>query len=229
MKRAMLLLCLGGIAAPAWQPDLNMIRRLFEESLARRQKEFGDADPRTAQAARDLGNFLATLPDRPAARRALADAIRMDEKAFGGAAAQTLEDAASLAAISPPAEAQALLRRAAESTDATIAGPALTSLAGLRKAAGDRTGAAALLKRAVGKAEAVDGKDGPTVALVLKELAFVADPAEAVAALERALSIDRQALGPRDAQTLNDVHRLAALLRQIGRGGEAAQLEQQFK
>lgn len=225
----LVLVAMAALCAPAYQPDNAAIRRLFEESLARKQQEFGSADPRTAQAARDLGNFLLTLHDTAAAQKALTDAIAMDEKAFGESAAQTLEDVAALAAISPPLKAQPLLKRACESPDPIVAGPALTSLASMRAAAGDRAGAAALLKRAVEKAEMVDGKSGPTVALVLNQLALVVDAREAIPFLERALDIDRQALGPQSAQTIQDVRRLAALLRQTGRAAEAAQLEARFK
>lgn len=206
-----------------------MLRRLFEESLARRQKEFGGTDPRTAQAARDLGGFLLTIKDAPGARRAFADAVRIDEKAFGESAPQTLEDVASLASIAPPAEAQPLLRRAAESSDPMVAGPALTSLAALRQAAGDRSGAADLLRRAVEKAEVVAGKNSPTVALILNQLAVVVGPADAIPVLTRALAIDRQAFGPKHPRTLRDARQLAAMLRQAGRVAEAAELERQFQ
>ena len=94
------------------------------------------------------------------ARRALAEAVRVDEKALGATSPQTLEDVSALAAISPPAEAAPLLRRAAESPNPAIAGPALLTLAAMRKAAGDQAGAAVLLRRALEKAEMVSGKDG---------------------------------------------------------------------
>jgi hypothetical protein len=215
--------------AHAFQPDTAVLRRLFEESFARKQHEFGNADRRTAQAARDLGGFLLTLHDTPGASKALTDALAIDEKAFGDSAAQTLEDAATLASVSPPAKAQVLLRRACESPDPTVAGPALTSLATIRIGAGDRAGAAALLTRAVEKAEQIDGKTGTVVALVLNQLASVVDAKEAVPVLQRALDIDKQALGPQHPQTLQDVRRLSTALRQTGRIAEAAQLEAQFK
>jgi hypothetical protein len=44
--------------ALALQPDSAMLRQIFEDSLARRQLEFGANDARTAQAGRDLGLFL---------------------------------------------------------------------------------------------------------------------------------------------------------------------------
>jgi tetratricopeptide (TPR) repeat protein len=232
MRRVLVLvisLFLAGLLMPAFQPDIGMIRRLFEESLARKEREYGGADPRTAQAARDLGNFLLALHDAPAARVALAEAVRMDEATFGAGASQTLADVAALASVSPPTEAQTLLRRSAESPDPMVAGPALTSLAALRRAAGDRAGAAAALARALEKAELAGGKDSLTVALVLSELVAVVDAKDAVPLLERALTIDQRTLGPGDAQTLQTVRRLAALLRQTGRASRAAELEQQFK
>ena len=214
--------------AAAFQPDPVLLRRLFEDNLARRQHEFGDTDPRTAQAARDLGHFLQRASDLPAARRALAEAVRIDDKALGPTAPATLEDVADLAAISPAARAAPLFARAAESPDPTVAGPALSSLAALRKSAGDRTGAAALLRRAVTKAEAIEGPNGQTVALVLNALAAVTPTEEAIAALERALAIDARLLGPRGARTLQDARSLAALLRAAGRSADAAVLERQY-
>jgi len=216
-------------AALAFQPDPAMLRKMFEESLARRETSYGDADARTAQAARDLGLFLFRAGDTPAARRAMTNAVRLDERALGAKAPQTLEDAATLASVSPPADAEPLLRRAMESPDPMVAGPALTSLAEIRKAAGDRAGAAALLRRALEKVELVDGKDGLTTALVLNALALVTLPNESVPLLQRALAIHRQQLGPQSAQTIGDVRRLAGLLRATGRAPEASQLEHEFR
>lgn len=212
----------------AFQPDIVIVRRVFEEALARRQREFGDSDIRTAQAARDLGLFLQSIGDTAGARRALQQAVRIDEKTAGPEAESTLQDLGDLASISPPAAAAPLLLRASKSSDPTVAGPALSALAGIRKAAGDRAGAADLLRQAIVRAEAVDGKDGPMVALVLNSLAAVAEPEEAAAALRRALEIDGKAFGPKHARTMQDVHALANLLRRLGRAGEAAALEREF-
>jgi tetratricopeptide (TPR) repeat protein len=185
-------------------------------------------DLRTAQAARDLGLFLERASDLPGARKALAEAIRIDEKVLGVTAPETLADVGDLATILPAAQAAPLLARAAESRDPAVAGPALSAWAEICKAAGDRAGAASLLRRAVTKAEAVDGKNGPMVALVLNALAAVAQPEEAIGALGRALEIDRKVLAPQNGQTLQDVRSLAGLLRRSGRATEAAALEHQF-
>lgn len=203
----------------AFQPDMGAIRKLFEDALARRQHDYGDADARTAQAARDLGLFLCRSGDQASARRAMANAVRLDEKALGADASQTLEDVATLASVSPAAEAEPLLKRAAESPDAMVAGPALTTLAGMRKASGDTGAAAALLRRAVEKADSLD-KDGVTVALILTLLAQVSPAKEAVPLLQRALAIDRAKLGPQDSRTLQVARELAAMQLAVGQKNE---------
>jgi hypothetical protein len=225
---ALFYICAAPVAQ-AFQPDSAALRKLFEDALARRQQAYGDADARTAQAARDLGLFLYRSADKPSARRAMANAVRFDEKALGPSTPQTLEDIATLASISPPQEADPLLRRAAESPDPSIAGPALTSLAAMRKAAGDAAAAATLLRRAVEKAEAAEGKDSVTVALVLNVLAQVVPAKEAFPLLQRALAIEERQLGAQNQQTIEDARKLANMLRAAGQPDEAAKLDRQFK
>jgi tetratricopeptide (TPR) repeat protein len=205
----------------AFQPDPAMLRRIFEEALKRRTQEFGRNDSHTAQASRDLGLFLQRNGDTAGARRVLAETVAIDDAVFGKGAAQTLEDVSALAAISPPAIAGPLLLRAAESPDASVAGPALSSLADLRATAGDRPGAAAYLRRALEKAEAVDGKDGTIVALLLNALALDVEPKEGAAYLERALQIDRTQLGDRDPNTIVTEVNLSRLWLAIGRRDDA--------
>src|SRR5258707_400796 len=115
------------LVALALQPDPAMIRRLFEEALARREKEYGAADPRTAQAASDLGMYLAQQGNAADARLALAKAVRIDEAAMGAAALQTLSDVAELAAISASPDAESLWRPRAGWADATPASRALAA------------------------------------------------------------------------------------------------------
>jgi tetratricopeptide (TPR) repeat protein len=210
-------------AAPvrAFQPDRTVLRQMFEESLKRRKQEFGQNDSHTAQAARDLGLFLQRNGDAAAARRALTETVAIDEAVFGKTASETLEDVSALAAVSPPALAVPLLRRAAESSDPGVAGPALSSLADLRTAAGDRAGAAAYLRLALEKAEAVDEKDGVIVALILNTLALDVEPKVGVAFLERALRIDRVKLGERDEGTILTEVNLSRVLLAAGRVDDA--------
>src|SRR5689334_14009453 len=240
---------MSGAVAHAFQPDRAMLRAMFEEALKRRIEEFGRNDSHTAQASRDLGLFLERNGDVAAARRVLAETVALDEAVFGKSAPQTLEDVSALAAISPAPLAGPLLQRAAESTDPIVAGPALSSLAELRTAAGDRAGAAAYLRRALEKAEAVDGKDGPTVALILNALALDVAPEEGIPYLERALQIDQKQFGERhpatiltavnlskllraarrfDVRTRGIAQELAALLRRNGKPAEAAELDRTF-
>src|SRR5215471_21835057 len=110
------------------QPDPATLHRIFEDALARRERQYGLADARTAQAARDLGMFLTRQGDAGAARTALAEAVRIDEQIAGVDAADTLRDIADLAAVSPPREADGLWRRAAEASDPAIAVRALLTL-----------------------------------------------------------------------------------------------------
>ena len=166
------------------------------------------SDSRTAQAARDLGLFLRANGDTAAARRALAQALHIDEAALGNSAAQTLDDAASLASVSPPAAAEPLLRRAGESHDPVVAGQALSTLGGLRKSAGDFAGAVECFHRALAKAEQADGPDGATAELLLKIL------------------LTMEKVGSPEATA--DVRTLAELYRKTGRAKEAALWEQRF-
>lgn len=219
--RALILCFLLTWPALAFQPDRAMLRRMFEESLTRRKQEYGRNHAHTAQAARDLGLFLERNGEILAARRALTETVAIDESVFGKSAPQTLEDVSALASISPPALAGPLLRRAAESSDPSVAGPALSSLAELRAGAGDRSGAAAYLRRAVEKAEAVDGKEGSIVALLLNTLALNVDPKEGIAHLERALRINRANFGEQDAQTVLTEVSLSGLLLASGRVDDA--------
>src|SRR5579863_4657574 len=159
------------LAAFVMQPDPAVLRRLFEEALARREQQYGMSDARTAQAARDLGMFLGRQGDTRAARTALAEAVRVDEAAFGSSAAGTLSDVAELASVSTPAEAAPLWLRAAESADGKTAVRALIALGDARASGGDRPGAAALYRRALTKQETVSGRDSEPVALCLNALA----------------------------------------------------------
>jgi hypothetical protein len=88
------------------QPDPAMLRRIFEDALARREKQYGTSDARTAQAARDLGLYLAREGDASGAKTALAEAVKVDEAVFGPAASQTMADVAELAAVSKGVEAR---------------------------------------------------------------------------------------------------------------------------
>jgi tetratricopeptide (TPR) repeat protein len=211
----------GIFVALAMQPDPAMLRRLFEEALARREKQYGMSDAHTAQAARDLGMFLARQNDAQGARTALAEAVRIDEAAFGSGGPQTLSDVAELAAVEPSAEAEPLWRRAAESKDPRIAARALEALGALHAAGGDRAGAAELYRRALPKEEAAAGKESVTVAVCLNALAQLVDVKDGIPMLTRALEIDRRVLGVRHPETATTEANLAGLLVNADRNDEA--------
>ena len=211
---------LGILTALALQPDPAALRRLFEEGLQRRRQEYGASDARTAQAARDLGLFLAGQKDAAGAQAALSEALLIDEKLFGPGGAQALADAADLAAVSPPAQAGPLWQRAAGSADPRVAARSLEALGASYAAAGDRTGAAGFYRRALAKEEATGGKDRARVAVVLSALAQLVDLPEGITLLRRALVINRRALGARHPETATTEANLAGILLNAGRPGE---------
>ena len=228
MFRKFYLLVLGSaiLAAPvptvlALQPSTAMLRRLFEQELAHRKQEYGDLDARTAQAARDLGMFLGMQGDAAGAQHALAEAVRIDEKAFGSLAPQTIADVAELAGVSPAGQAEPLWRRAAGGPDAAIAARALATLGQMRANSGDTAEAGKLYRQALAKEEAASGPDSLRSAVRLSALARVVSASEGVGLLERALAIDRRRLGARHPQTAAVAANLAELLLASKRVDEA--------
>jgi tetratricopeptide (TPR) repeat protein len=204
-------------AALALQPDPAAIRRLFEDALQRRERLYGPVDARTAQAARDLGMFLAGQGNAADARAPLAQAVRIDETAMGPHAPQTLADAAELAAVSPPSAAELLWKRVAAAREPALAARALAALGDLHARAGDRNGAASFFRQAMAMQESASGKDSAPVALRLNALAHFVPPAEAIAMLERALAIDRRTLGSRHPEAASTEANLAGMLLNAGR------------
>ena len=228
MFRKFYLLVLGSalLATPvptalALQPSPAMLRRLFEQELAHRKQEYGDLDARTAQAARDLGMFLGIQGDAAGAQHALAEAVRIDEKAFGPLAPQTIADVAELAGVSPVGQAEPLWRRAAGGPDAAIAARALATLGQMRANSGDTAEAGKFYRQALAKEEAASGPDSLRSAVRLSALARVVSASEGVGLLERALAIDRRRLGARHPQTATVATNLAELLLASKRVDEA--------
>jgi tetratricopeptide (TPR) repeat protein len=218
-----LLLSFGVVlSALAWQPSAAMLRQLFEDALKRQKEEHGLSNPRTAQAARDLGLFLRSQGDASAARNALDEAVGIDEKALGPAAAATLADVAELAGVSAPAQAEALWRRASGSPDAKVAALALAALGQLREAASDPAGAAKLYRRALVQEEVASGRDSAPVASRLNALSRVVDLPEAIALLDRAVDISRRHLGARHPETATLELNLAGFLLKAGHADQAA-------
>src|SRR5258708_4932337 len=69
MRRGIILQLLAILALTAFQPDPQTLRRLYEEGLATRERQYGSTDTRTASAARDLGLYLREWGGDPAGAR----------------------------------------------------------------------------------------------------------------------------------------------------------------
>jgi tetratricopeptide (TPR) repeat protein len=207
---------LFALALLTFQPDVAMLRRLFEQNLERRH---------TAQSARDLGQFLMRQNDPEAARAALAEALRLDEQAgapeslgaaagdaAGAAAGAAASDAAELALVSPPSEAEPLLRRAAAGTDRKLSARAYAALGHLHDSQNNRAAAAQDYRHALALEEST---------VTLNALAQDVEPAAGVLLLQRALALDRRTLGPRHPQTATTEANLAGLLLNTNRVEES--------
>lgn len=205
-----------------------MLRRVFEEHVARCERKFGSNDERTAAAARDLGFFLRDSGDRKAAAAAFARALAIDEGKLGSEAPRVLAGMLALASVSPPQDAETLFRRALMSRgmNPALAVPALSALGELRLASGDRAGAAAAWRPALRHAEAVSGADSDTVAKILFSLSEATEPKESVALLERALGIAMRNFGEKHPETATCEVNLANALLRAGRKAEAARQAQ---
>jgi tetratricopeptide (TPR) repeat protein len=212
---------LVAIAAFFMQTDVGALRPLYEQALVRRRAEFGTRDVRTAQAARDLGLFLADLKDLPGARVALGEAIRIDEQALGATNRQTLADVAELAAIANGPDAAALWKRVAQTQDAELAIRAHMALGARSAAAGDRAGAAVDYREALARLEASASPDSAGAPAILSALAAVVDAGEAIPLLLRALTAGRAAQGVRHPANAVIENALAEKLLAVGRTDEA--------
>ncbi len=207
----------------AFQPEPALLRKVFEEHVARCERDYGPNDARTAQAARDLGFFLRDSGDSKGAIPAFSRALKIDQANLGPDAWQSLAGVLALASVSPPRDAEVLLRRALASTgmNSQLAVPALSTLGDLRMAAGDRAGAAACWRLALQHAELVNGKDSDEVSKILFSLSQAVEPKEAVTLLERALSNAQHNWGDTHPETATCEVNLAQALLKAGRGADA--------
>ncbi len=219
------LLLFFPLLCAAFQPDAAMLRKLFEDNVARCGKEFGADDPRTAQAARDLGFFLKNAGNNQAAAAAFQRALQIDEKNLGPHAPKTLAGVITLASVSPPREAEVLFRKALTSPgmNSALAAPALAALGDLRFQAKDPAGAAAAWRFALQHAELAQGKESDAVAKILNSLSQVTEPNESVLLLERARDIAQKNFGPNHPETATCEINLANALLKVGRTAGAAQ------
>lgn len=209
------------VAAMYAQPHPAMLRDLYEQHLAEQQRDHGEFDAHTADAARDLGLFLRGQGDSAAAYQALTRTVAIDEKVFGVDAPRTLADVADLATVAPMADAGKLFERAAGSSDASAASRALVALGEMHASQGDREGAAKYWRLALSKQEAATGPESENVARILNALAQVLDPADAIPLLRRALALDRKLLGAGHPEVGATDQLLAGALLATGKAAEA--------
>jgi len=112
---AMVILSVAGAAAaqPRTAPPFT---RLYREALERREKEYGPADPKTAESLTDLALFLQRSGDLASAEPLLRRTLAIQERTFGpqdvrvGAALLNLAEL--LQARNEPLAAEPLLVRA---------------------------------------------------------------------------------------------------------------------
>lgn len=224
MAKALFLVPLATLAL-AFQPDPAILRKAYTDALVRCERDYGVKDPRTAAAARDLGFFLKEKGDLKAARPAFAKALQIDEAKFGPDSRQTLAGMIALASVSPPVDAEALLRRviAAPSLNPPLAVAALSELGDLRQAAGDKTGAAAYWRRALQQAEIAFGPDSTEARNILNSLAQVVNAGESVELMDRALLATKRSLGDGHPETATCEVNLAQALLRAGRNKDAGE------
>lgn len=180
------------------QPDTPSLRRLFEQEFERHH---------TAQAARDLGLFLARHGAPAAARDALREAVRLDPG--------NLSDAFELAMVSPVEEARPLLERAASSKDIALAARSYDALGHWHDAMGDKARAAEAYRSAIAKRESAG---------TLEALANDLEPPQAIPLLQRALAMNRSQLGARHPQTATTEANLAGKLLNAGQTDTAIRM-----
>ncbi|HEY3840001.1 MAG TPA: tetratricopeptide repeat protein [Bryobacteraceae bacterium] len=207
-------------AAAHAQPHSEQLRDLYQQHLAEEQRDHGEFDARTAEAARDLGLFFRGHNDPQSAHDALTHAVAIDEKVFGPDAPRTLADVADLATVSPASEAPRLFERAAKSSDAAAASRALLALGEMRASQDDHQGAARFWRQALAKQEAA-APDSPNAAMILNVLAQVVEPAEAIPLLHRALALDRKIYGAGHPETGGVDQLLAQSLLATGKAADA--------
>ena len=209
------------MAAVAYaQPHPEMLRELYKQHVAVEQREHGEFDARTAEAARSLGLFLRGHGDAPGAFDAMSRAVAIDEKVFGAEAPRTLADVADLATVAPSSDAPRLFERAAKSSDAAAAARALVALGEMRASQGDRAGAARYWRQALAR----QGDESQNTATILTVLAQVVEPGEAIPLLRRALAIDRKNLGSGHPEFATAEQLLASALLATGTAAEAEPL-----
>jgi tetratricopeptide (TPR) repeat protein len=216
----------GDFLPPA---DPSRLRPLFEQALARREKELGPHHARTARAASDLGLLLKSTGEAAAAESPLRKAMAIDEANSDAALVSDRENlAAVLAALGRQDEAIALYRLCAvagqAASGAQLAARCFSSLAVL-----DPARAESYYENAIKAEEVASGADHPRVAMLLNDLALVQRQKNQDSAAEplfrRALAIEEKAHSPESLTAASIMINLGNLLQGAGQLADAERLE----
>src|SRR5581483_9816123 len=212
----------GPLLPPA---DPSRLRPLFEQALARREKELGPGHRKTARSAADLGLLLKSIGDAAAAEAPLRKALAIDQKNSDPALSADQENlAAVLASLGRQPEAIGLFRLCAGASDGRVAARCLSSLAIL-----DPERAESYYQDALKAEETASGVGHPRVALLLNDFALamrqnkkdrLAEPL-----FRRALAIAEKSFGPESLSAAPVLINLGNLLQGAGQLDEAERLE----
>jgi tetratricopeptide (TPR) repeat protein len=211
--------------ALALQPNPEALVPLYQQALRQREAQFGPDHPKVARSASDLGLYWLKLRETAEALPYLRRALDIDVKAFGEAHPVSAEDAEHVASIVPPAEALALLVRAAACADQKIAARILGKAGAIQERLGDTKAAVGSLRKALAKEEAASGREHARVAVRLNDLALIVEPKAAEPLLRRAIAIQAKSVGLRHPETAITSNNLANVLLALGRLTEAERVQ----
>jgi serine/threonine protein kinase/Tfp pilus assembly protein PilF len=214
----------------------------YRRALALWEKSLGTDHPQVAITQNYLGSLYTTMGRHDEAEPLLRDSVPVLEKALGPEHPSVASSLSSLAAhyaeLGRYAEAEPIneralsLREEALGPDHPDVGRSLNALANVYRDQNRLAEAEPLYRRALGIGEKI-GTDDPMVGWTLHELAKLharqGKTAQAEQAYRRALSIREKALGADPTAVAETLEDYAELLRNIGRSGEAVQMEARAK
>ena len=205
--------------------DPSSLIPVFEDMLARREKELSPADRRIARGAADLGGFFQALGRPAAAEAPLRKALSLDRaNADPQAHADAELLASNLMALRKPEEAVPLFDSCARGSLPDVAAKCLANLGALDEARSKN-----YYQEAIRKREEASGKDDPKVAGLLNDLGLAfsreKDYKSAEPLFRRALAIQQKAFGPGHPTAAATMNNLGSLLQSAGRPLEAERYE----
>ena len=216
---------------------------LYRRTLAIYEKAMGPDHPSIATTLNNLALLYHAQGRDAEAEPLVRQALAIREKTLGPEHPDTARSLNNLAAICYNqghfGEAEELIRRAL-ATNELVLGPehpdtarSLNNLASIYDRQGRFAEAEPLYRRALAISERVLGPDHPDTAANLNRLALINSHqgryAEAESFFRDALAINEKSLGTAHPSTLIGVRAFSAFLRQLGRDGEASELEKRVQ